>query len=160
MDREGEPGTAEAMNEATEPDTGLVHDDHLGASAGSDTEVDAVGLDLPAQSRYIRLARLVGAGLANELGYGVDRLDDVRLAIGEACGLAVHAGAVALSLRYALDQTSLAVTVEAPTDQAGGRLDPEYTALVEQVLTVACSTRSIERDERQMTIRLTFSDGS
>ena len=48
---------------------------------------------LPPQPRYIRIARLVGVGLANELGFGVDRLDDVRLAIGEACGFAVQIGA-------------------------------------------------------------------
>ena len=48
---------------------------------------------LPPQPRFIRVARLVAAGLANELGFGVDRLDDVRLAIGEACALAVQVGA-------------------------------------------------------------------
>jgi serine/threonine-protein kinase RsbW len=133
------------MTEANEAETNLA--------------TDAVGLDLPAQSRYIRIARLVGAGLANELGFGVDRLDDVRLAIGEACGLAVHSGAVGLALRYALDESSLAVAVDAPIDRDDGQLDPEYRALVDQVLSVACSTHAIDRGDRQMTIRLTFTDG-
>jgi serine/threonine-protein kinase RsbW len=124
-----------------------------------DLDADAVGLDLPAQSRYIRIARLVGAGLANELGFDVDRLDDVRLAIGEACGLAVHSGAVGMSLRYVLDQSSLTVAVEAPIDGDDGHLDPEYLALVEQVLSVACSTHAIDRGDRRMMIRLTFSNG-
>jgi hypothetical protein len=158
MERSGEPGTAEAMTDADGVDTDVVQSSDTMMSDGRG--VNAVGLNLPPQSRYIRIARLVGAGLANELGFGVDRLDDVRLAIGEACGLAVHSGAVALSLSYVLDQTSLAVAVEARVDQASGTIDPEYTALVEQVLTVASSTHSIERGERQMTMRLTFTNGS
>jgi hypothetical protein len=157
MERSGEPGT-EAMTDADGVDTDLVQSSDTVISDGRG--VDAVGLNLPPQSRYIRIARLVGAGLANELGFGVDRLDDVRLAIGEACGLAVHSGAVALSLSYVLDQTSLAVAVEARVDHAAGTIDPEYTALVEQVLTVASSTHSIERGERKMTMRLTFANGS
>jgi serine/threonine-protein kinase RsbW len=146
------------MTDADGVDTDVVQSSDMVMSGGRG--VDAVGLNLPPQSRYIRIARLVGAGLANELGFGVDRLDDVRLAIGEACGLAVHSGAAALSLSYVLDQTSLTVAVEARVDQAGGTIDPEYTALVEQVLTVASSTHSIERGERQMTMRLTFTNGS
>jgi hypothetical protein len=125
----------------------------------NDLATDAVTLDLPAQSRYIRVARLVGAGLANELGFGIDRLDDVRLAIGEACGLAVHSGAVGLALRYVVDESRLAVSVAAPIDGDDGPLDPEYRALVEQVLSVACTTHAIDRGDRQMTIRLTFTDG-
>jgi hypothetical protein len=159
MERAGEPGTAAAMSDAEGVDTDLVQSAET--VAADEAEVDAVRLDLPAQSRYIRVARLVGTGLANELGFGVDRLDDVRLAIGEACGLAVHAGAVAMSLTYTLDQTSLAVSVAATIEHTAGRaLDPEYVALVEQVLSVAGSGYSIKRGERQMTMRLTFTDGS
>jgi serine/threonine-protein kinase RsbW len=152
------------MTDADGVDAELVQSADSVASDGAG--VDAIGLDLPAQSRYIRIARLVGAGLANELGFGVDRLDDVRLAIGEACGLAVHSGAGAMSLSYVLEQTSLTVAIEASIDRAGRNLDPDYAALVEQVLTVACSAHAIEHGEprehgeRRMTMRLTFTDGS
>jgi anti-sigma regulatory factor (Ser/Thr protein kinase) len=90
MERSGEPGTAEAMTDADGVDIDVVQSSDTMMSDGRG--VDAVGLNLPPQSRYIRIARLVGAGLANELGFGVDRLDDVRLAIGEACtrAVAVH----------------------------------------------------------------------
>jgi serine/threonine-protein kinase RsbW len=140
------------MTDAVEQDR-LVQSD-IAASA------DAVSVHLPAQSRFIRIARLAGAGLANELGFGVDRLDDVRLAIGEACGLAVHAGAASIDLRYVLGPTTISVAVEATVEAETGRLDPDYLALVEQVLSVACSAHSIEHGERQMTIRFTFTDGS
>jgi serine/threonine-protein kinase RsbW len=132
--------------------------EHPNGAASSDAET--VSVQLPAQSRFIRIARLAGAGLANELGFGVDRLDDVRLAIGEACGLAVHSGATSMVVQYELTASSIAVAVEAPIGADGGRLDPDYLGLVEQVLSVACSAHSIENSERHMTIRLTFTDGS
>jgi serine/threonine-protein kinase RsbW len=123
-------------------------------------DAEAVALHLPAQSRYIRVARLVGAGLANELGLGVDRLDDIRLAIGEACGLAVHFGATALSLRYVLDERALTVSLEAGLDSGGGAgLAPEDHALIEQVLAIACSSHHIDRSDDRVTIRLSFADG-
>ena len=156
MDRVNESGPAEAVTAADAADADRIEPPNVAAPADADT----VSLQLPAQSRFIRIARLAGAGLANELGFGVDRLDDVRLAIGEACGLAVHSGAGSLVVRYELGATSIAVAVEAPIDGDGDRLDPDYLGLVEQVLSVACSSHSIETSERQMTIRLTFTDGS
>jgi serine/threonine-protein kinase RsbW len=156
VDRANESGPAEAMTEAHAAEA----DDIGRPSLAASTDADTVSLHLPAQSRFIRIARLAGAGLANELGFGVDRLDDVRLAIGEACGLAVHSGAASMIARYELGATSIAVAVEAPIDGDGGRLDPDYLGLVEQVLSVACSSHSIENDGRHMTIRLTFTDGS
>jgi anti-sigma regulatory factor (Ser/Thr protein kinase) len=121
--------------------------------------IDAVALELPAQSRYIRVARLVGAGLANELGLAVDRLDDVRLAIGEACGLAVLSGARALSLRYVLDDATLTVGIEAGLGESEEVLAREDLALVEQVLAVACSSHNIDRRDGRVAVRLTFADG-
>ena len=115
---------------------------------------------LPPQPRFIRVARLVAAGLANELGFGVDRLDDVRLAIGEACGLAVQVGASEVSLSYVLDEGSLSVTIDAELGRAGDQPDADYVALVEQVLAVACSDHHIDRDDRRMSIRVTFTDGT
>ena len=70
-----------------------------------DSEV--ITLHVPAQARYIRLARLVGAGLANDLDVDLDALDDVRLAIGEACALAVQFGAASIDMQFSLrDGTS------------------------------------------------------
>lgn len=39
--------------------------------------------------RYVRTARLVGVAVARRAGVAAELLDDVRLAIGEACGRAV-----------------------------------------------------------------------
>jgi hypothetical protein len=115
---------------------------------------------LPALPRLVRVARLVASGLANELGFGVDRLDDVRLAIGEACGFAVQMGAREITLTYALDERSLGVAIDAVLDGGGAEPDDDYAALVGQVLAVACSAHHIDRDDRQLSIGVTFTNAT
>jgi serine/threonine-protein kinase RsbW len=152
MERQSDPGTAgSAPLEGAET-----------SSAQEPVAVTSQGVivTLPPQPRFIRVARLVAAGLANELGFGVDRLDDVRLAIGEACGLAVQVGAHQVTLSYLLGDGGLRVTIDADLGSAGDQLDADYVALVEQVLAVACSEHHINRDERRMSIRLSFTDGT
>jgi serine/threonine-protein kinase RsbW len=119
-----------------------------------------VVVNLPAQPRLVRIARLVASGLANELGFGVDRLDDVRLAVGEACGFAVQVGASEITLTYALDESSLEVTIDADLDGAGAEPEEDYAALVGQVLAVACSEHHIDRDDRRLLIGISFADAT
>jgi hypothetical protein len=125
-------------------------------SSGS---TDVVTLEVPPQSRYIRLARLVAAGLANELGFDVDRLDDVRLAIGEVCGLAVQQGATSVALSYVLDEATLEVEIDAPLSPEAPTVDEDHRVLVEQVLAVACSTHRLANSDRRISALLTFTDG-
>jgi anti-sigma regulatory factor (Ser/Thr protein kinase) len=55
--------------------------------------VDAVAtvtLRLPPNPAHVRTARLVAAAMARRSGVGEDLLDEVRLAVGEACARAVR----------------------------------------------------------------------
>jgi serine/threonine-protein kinase RsbW len=133
--------------------------------AGTDTGPMApapsnVIVTLPAQPRLVRVARLVASGLANELGFGLDRLDDVRLAVGEACAFAVQIGAREITLTYALDERSLGVTIDAVLEGGGAEPEDDYAALVGQVLAVACSEHHIDRDDRRLSIGVTFTDAT
>jgi hypothetical protein len=62
-------------------------------------------LRIPAEPRSLRLARLVVAGVAAELGFTVDQVEDVRVAVDEACGavLAHDAGGDGRTLLLAVD---------------------------------------------------------
>ena len=128
------------------------------------TEPDeVVALSVPAQSRYIRLARLVGAGLANDLGVDLDGLDDVRLAVGEACGLATQFGATAIDLRFSVVGRTLVIrgAGTADGDRSGGvAADDEQLKLVRQILDVACSQHELSLDESGLTFSLSFTHGT
>jgi len=52
-----------------------------------------VELDVPARAEYVRVVRMVVAALAaTTRDLDEDRIDDLRLAVSEACALAVGAG--------------------------------------------------------------------
>jgi anti-sigma regulatory factor (Ser/Thr protein kinase) len=128
------------------------------ATASPRSAAETVHLELPPEPRYIRMARLVGAGLANELGLDLDRLDDVRLAIGEACSLAVQAGAARVILDFGLGDSSLDIVVEASVAGEVPDLGDEAD-LTEQILSVACSAHELSRSDTGWQLRMRFDGG-
>ncbi len=125
---------------------------------------EVVTVQLPAQARYIRVARLVGAGLANDLGIDLEGLDDVRLAIGEVCALATQVGAEFIELRFALDDRGLRVFGGGRANTSGSSVetsvDDDHIRLVQQILDVACADHELTRDEAGLSFSLTFTHGS
>ena len=122
---------------------------------------DAVTLRLPAQARFNRLARLVGAGLANDLGIDLDGLDDVRLAIGEVCGLAAQFGASELELQFSLHGDRLEVRGRGHGDSsdAPAGTDDEHIRLVRQILGIASAAHDLTVHENGLAFSLTFANG-
>jgi serine/threonine-protein kinase RsbW len=51
--------------------------------------VELVELRLPAQSKYLRLARLTAAGFAGDLNFDVQSLEDLRIAVDELCAAVI-----------------------------------------------------------------------
>ena len=58
-----------------------------GTAAGTDVTVT---LSLPPSAAHVRTARLIAAAMARRSGVGEEILDEVRLAVGEACARAVR----------------------------------------------------------------------
>ena len=62
-----------------------------GTGAGSSADDDVtVTLRLPSSPAHVRTARLIAAAMARRSGVGEEILDEVRLAVGEACSRAVR----------------------------------------------------------------------
>ena len=59
----------------------------VGITADTDTTVT---LRLPPSAAHVRTARLIAAAVARRSGVGEELLDEVRLAVGEACARAVR----------------------------------------------------------------------
>lgn len=49
----------------------------------------SVRLTIPARSRYLRLARLTAAGIASDLGFSLQGIEDLRVAVDEACAILI-----------------------------------------------------------------------
>jgi serine/threonine-protein kinase RsbW len=78
---------------------------------------DVVELRLPAESAYLSVLRTATAGLAARLDFTLDEIEDLRIAVDEACALLLpDARAEApLVCRFTLEADCLEVTVEALT---------------------------------------------
>ena len=58
-------------------------------SVETSVEPTAVTLSFPAAAEHIRLARLVASGLVAPLDYGIDDVEDLRIAVDELCAVVV-----------------------------------------------------------------------
>jgi serine/threonine-protein kinase RsbW len=69
----------------TEPRAGQAH-----APANS----AAMEIRIPARAEWVRVVRLTVAGIAGRMGFTFDEVEDIKLAVAEACNNAIlHAGA-------------------------------------------------------------------
>lgn len=53
---------------------------------------DVITLKLPSKAEYVSIARLAASVLSNTIGFDVDEIDDIKVAVGEACNNAVLHG--------------------------------------------------------------------
>ena len=115
---------------------------------------DAVEIRLPADSAYLSVLRTATAGLAARLDFTLDEIEDLRIAVDEACAMLLpHAIDTAiLSCTFRLDPTTLEVTVTIPTTR--GQL-PERDTFSWTVLSALAGEVDTGLDEeRRVWIRL------
>ncbi|WP_026688725.1 anti-sigma B factor RsbW [Alteribacter aurantiacus] len=51
----------------------------------STTKPDFIEMKLPAKPEYVGVVRLTVSGIANRLGYSYDDIEDIKIAVAEAC---------------------------------------------------------------------------
>jgi serine/threonine-protein kinase RsbW len=78
---------------------------------------DIVELRLPADGAYLSVLRTATAGLAARLDFTLDEIEDLRIAVDEACALLLPdaVSGAAMTCLFALSDRSLAVTVRVPS---------------------------------------------
>jgi serine/threonine-protein kinase RsbW len=108
-----------------------------------------VALRVPADGAYVSVLRTMTAGLAARLDFTVDDIEDLRIAVGEACALVLPEAAAGgdLEADFRLTPGTLRVTVSVPTDGSGTTEDEDSFAW--QVLTTLTSdATATARDSR------------
>jgi serine/threonine-protein kinase RsbW len=64
-----------------------------GGSSGSGVTVsETVRLTIPAALEFVRIARLTASGVATRVGFDVDEIEDLRVAVDELSSILVDAG--------------------------------------------------------------------
>ncbi|MCA0384985.1 MAG: ATP-binding protein [Firmicutes bacterium] len=54
---------------------------------------ESINISLPSKPEYVSIARLTASFVANQMGFDIETIEDIKLAVGEACNNAIlHSG--------------------------------------------------------------------
>ncbi|WP_329111490.1 anti-sigma regulatory factor [Micromonospora sp. NBC_01699] len=111
-------------------------------------------LTVPADGGYLGVLRTATAGLAARLHFALDEIEDLRIAVDEACAmlLAIATRDAELECRFSVTDDALTVEVTVPTT-SGARL-PAESSFAWKVLTALTTSANATADGRQATITL------
>jgi serine/threonine-protein kinase RsbW len=126
----------------------------LTADPGAAFEDDVVLLSVPADGTYLAVLRTATAGLAARLQFALDEIEDLRIAVDEACAmlLAIATRDTELDCRFSVAEDALTVQVAVST-VPGARL-PAESSFAWKVLTQLTTSAQAEVARGQATIRL------
>ncbi|MGE0819581.1 MAG: ATP-binding protein [Candidatus Nanopelagicales bacterium] len=94
---------------------------------------NAVRLSVPAETGWVSLVRSTAVAVASRVGFDLEQLEDVRLAVGEAAGL-LAANAVPdtlLEVRFEVEEESVLVAI---TGHCEGSVLPQQDSFAWAVL--------------------------
>jgi serine/threonine-protein kinase RsbW len=116
---------------------------------------DSVEVQVPADVAYVATLRLMAASLAARCDLTIDDIEDLRLAVDEACALLLpHAAPDArLEATFALRPGALSVT--ASVASAGGQATPDRGGFAWSVLSALASEVDVEATDGWLAITVT-----
>ena len=91
-----------------------------GDAAPPDGEIaDHVTIEMPAEGAYLSVLRTATAGLAARLDFTLDEIEDLRIAVDEACGMLLGqaAGGATLECDFTLGEDQISIAVSARSQQ-------------------------------------------
>lgn len=98
---------------------------------------DDISASVPAAAKHVLVLRTVTASVAAQLGFSVDEIDDLRLAVDEAAAHVLSAGraATTLTLRIAADGDRLMARLASDAQGADVPSRDAFASLSWQILT-------------------------
>jgi serine/threonine-protein kinase RsbW len=118
----------------------------------SDEAADVVRLSLPADNRFLRLARLTATGVATDAGFALEQIEDLRLAIDEACAVLLDdsaSGELEITYRFRSDGT---VEIEGQVSTTADSVDVHPVAA--DLLAMTTDEHVFESDSGRARFRL------
>ncbi len=114
-----------------------------------------VELRLPADGAYVSVLRTTTAGLAARLDFTIDDIEDLRIAVGEACAMVLPEADPGgpLLAEFFLAPSLLTVRVTVSGSEIG---KPDYDSFAWQVLDTLASTATAEVDGDTFVVTLTM----
>lgn len=100
-----------------------------------------VRLVIPARARFLRLARLTAAGLAGDLGFGLDAIEDLRVAVDEVCAVLIDGVDADTELELVYTGTDDGLLIEGSCINANGV--PDLHPVARELLAMTADDYSV-----------------
>src|SRR4051794_10810451 len=106
---------------------------------------DTVRLSVPASLEYVRIVRLTASGVASRLGFDVEEIENLRVALDELASMAIElADSGELEVTFSTTDTELRISGRAPI--ANG-VDVGVEALTAQILKAVIDDYELRADD-------------
>jgi serine/threonine-protein kinase RsbW len=128
----------------------------VGASTteSATNERDVVVLVVPASSSYLAVLRTATAGLAARLGMTLDEIEDLRIAVDEACAILLPIAATGSDVTCTFHVTPAALNIDVAVPVVRGGVLPGSQSFAWQVLTALAGEVNPEHVDGNAIIRL------
>ena len=123
-----------------------------------DTPRADVELRLPADGVYVSVVRTTTAGLAARLDFLIDDIEDLRIAVGEACAMVLPEADPDSELICSYFLSPGRLTVEVAVS-ASAPAAPEYDSFAWQVLTTMATRAEADASAGRFAVSLTMESG-
>jgi len=97
------------------------------AQADRETTQDHVTVSMPAEGAYLSVLRTATAGLAARLDFTLDEIEDLRIAVDEACAMLLTQAIPGTTLDCAFDLGTEEMTITVSVIAAEPRMPPRDT---------------------------------
>lgn len=113
-----------------------------------------IELVLPADTRLVRLARLLASGVAGSVGFDVEEIEDLRIAVDEGCAALIEGGdGSPLLLSFGLDGDTVEVFGSTASGEAAV-VDAARLSLSNQILEVVADEHELTSEHGRALFRL------
>jgi serine/threonine-protein kinase RsbW len=79
-----------------------------------DASLPFIEFRIPPDPAYVRIARLAAGDMGGRVGFSIDELDDVRLAVDEMCAVLIGASGAVLEIRMQARDRLLVIEARVP----------------------------------------------
>jgi serine/threonine-protein kinase RsbW len=114
-----------------------------------------VELRLPVDSAYVSVLRATTVSLAARLDFTIDDIEDLRMAVGEACAMVLPCADEGsdLTCRYFMSKGRLTITVTVPSQQPEM---PDLDGFAWQMLNALTTNATADAEGGEFTVSMTL----
>jgi len=116
------------------------------------TDDSPVRLVIPARTRYLRRARLTAAGIAGDNGFGLEAIEDLRVAVDEMCATLLEGVPEGAEIELVYRATAEGLLIEGSAPGTNGV--PELHPVARELLAMTADDYSVEPDGESISFRL------